>query len=648
MGLTKPLYPPKPSTRGSGWAYKGKLVGGQPGQGAKLLELSRKKKEQEDRKRRELAADEVEKEREKKREEGPSHSNALVMEQLLGAGGDHPPSQTSSQAVDARTDTENPDDQPPQPKQQKLDEGASSGLPGVTSQSPPPFPLVELSGVKQLLPLPTDTVTSENVKKWVENLPQEGVYDEMPSEANTSIDTVPPPAYYPSPQTQDRLKQVRVMVQNVKAPSEVGETPDLDMSDADSDDVSLGLRLRKLKYGVEVPAEVQQISVVGDDLSEAQLHADLNQDDQELNQVHTTLYCNHNEQLSQHYHFKVTSTNIPVVEPRRTAKEMFEELSVSGQDPSLQDPHLDPSILRSEVKQALQVEGPAGPSMSLQDVYTMSRVKGVGDKKSPPHYSRAKRMKNAVLCKHCIESTMHTCKTCGLRRCKMFHLNTGDDGETFECCVCNPAITGITGSKGYSRPPTKTELENSENKEDAEDIFGWKSDTDSDTPTEELGKEQQVQEKTPKRNTAAITKPTSLANVIADAIATAIGSPEVVHAIAKSRRNLDTNLGVEPEDAMNNMSLIASPRVEVAEDFEGDKDYVEGEDRGVELSKEEAVTFYEIPSENWVWVCKPGGETQFDPNAFTLYISPNPDLRNKATAVMFRVMAPTSMRLIFR
>ena len=48
------------------------------------------------------------------------------------------------------------------------------------------------------------------------------------------------------------------MVQKVKAPSEVQETPDLDMSDAASDDESLsGLapRLRELKYGVEVPAK---------------------------------------------------------------------------------------------------------------------------------------------------------------------------------------------------------------------------------------------------------------------------------------------------------------------------------------------------------------------------------------------------------
>ena len=185
VGLTKPLYPPKPSTRGSGWAYKGKLVGGQPGLCAKLLDLSRKKREQEYRKRRELAAAEVEMER----EEGPCHSNALVIQDLLGTGGDHPPSQTSSLAADARTGTEDPDDQPPQPKQQKLDEGAISGLPGVTSQAPPSIPVGEVSGVKQLLPIPTDTVVREKVKEWVDSLPLEGVYDDMASESNTSIDT---------------------------------------------------------------------------------------------------------------------------------------------------------------------------------------------------------------------------------------------------------------------------------------------------------------------------------------------------------------------------------------------------------------------------------------------------------------------------
>ena len=37
------------------------------------------------------------------------------LQDLHGAGGNHPPSQTRSLAVDARTDTEDPDDQPPQP-----------------------------------------------------------------------------------------------------------------------------------------------------------------------------------------------------------------------------------------------------------------------------------------------------------------------------------------------------------------------------------------------------------------------------------------------------------------------------------------------------------------------------------------------------
>ena len=114
---------------------------------------------------------------------------AMDNQDLLGAGGDHPPSQTSSLAADVRTGTEDPDDQPPQPKQQKLDEGAISGLPGVTSQAPPSIPVGEVSGVKQLLPIPTDTVVREKVKEWVDSLPLEGVYDDMASESNTSIDT---------------------------------------------------------------------------------------------------------------------------------------------------------------------------------------------------------------------------------------------------------------------------------------------------------------------------------------------------------------------------------------------------------------------------------------------------------------------------
>ena len=111
--------------------------------------------------------------------------------------------------------------------------------------------------MKQLLPFPTDSVTREKVKEWVDNLPLEGEYDDMLSETISPTDTVPPPAYSPSPQTQDRLKQVRVRVEKVKVPSEVQETPELDLSDDAASDESLsGLapKLRDLMYGVEVAA----------------------------------------------------------------------------------------------------------------------------------------------------------------------------------------------------------------------------------------------------------------------------------------------------------------------------------------------------------------------------------------------------------
>ena len=127
-----------------------------------------------------------------------------------------------------------------------------------------------------------------------------------------------------------------------------------------------------------------------------------------------------------------------------------------------------------------------------------------------------------------------------------------------------------------------------------------------------------------------------------------------MNALIKTRRYLDLNLGVGFEEETNIISFEDPQQEELAfvegdkRDVKGDKDDEEVMERGVNLSKEEAVTFYEIPNENWVWVCKPGGEDQFNPDALTLYISPNPELRNKAKAVMFRVMATTSMRLIFR
>ena len=74
--------------RGWGWTL---LRGGTPAptRGQQMLSKSREK---------------MKKEIEEK--ENTQHSNASVMRDLLGAGGNHPPSQSSSVAVDARTETD--------------------------------------------------------------------------------------------------------------------------------------------------------------------------------------------------------------------------------------------------------------------------------------------------------------------------------------------------------------------------------------------------------------------------------------------------------------------------------------------------------------------------------------------------------------
>ena len=144
-------------------------------------------------------------------------------------------------------------------RQQKLEEGAKSGqgkisLPGGSrAQAPPSIPPGEVCVRQQVSPSPRDTVddapkhggkkvekqkSSKNkVEKWVENLAAIDEFDEIRTESIISEDTVAPPAYSPSPQVQDKLKLVRVMLEKVKVPS---LAKDLFEEDEEADQVQEG------------------------------------------------------------------------------------------------------------------------------------------------------------------------------------------------------------------------------------------------------------------------------------------------------------------------------------------------------------------------------------------------------------------------
>ena len=47
-------------------------------------------------------------------------------------------------------------------------------------------------------------------------------------------------------------------------------------------------------------------------------------------------------------------------------------------------------------------------------------------------------------CSHCHEAK-HTCKMCSKIRCRQYHLNTFDDGDSFICSLCDPEVVGILG-----------------------------------------------------------------------------------------------------------------------------------------------------------------------------------------------------------
>ena len=55
-------------------------------------------------------------------------------------------------------------------------------------------------------------------------------------------------------------------------------------------------------------------------------------------------------------------------------------------------------------------------------------------------------------CHYCLKATMHICMKCSLIRCKQFHLDTRDDGDTFICQDCDPTIQGIMGQRGETAP----------------------------------------------------------------------------------------------------------------------------------------------------------------------------------------------------
>ena len=64
----------------------------------------------------------------------------------------------------------------------------------------------------------------------------------------------------------------------------------------------------------------------------------------------------------------------------------------------------------------------------------------------------------------------------------------------------------------------------------------------------------------------------------------------------------------------------------------------------------EDVTFYLVHVKNGkvVWICQPGGESEYDGDAKTLYVQPDPMLTVDERAIMFRIMKHTSMKVLMR
>ena len=279
-----------------------------------------------------------------------------------------------------------------------------------------------------------------------------------------------------------------------------------------------------------------------------------------------------------------------------------------------------------------------------------------------------------ALCKDCISSTMHSCNLCGLRRCRMYHLGTFDDGVSFVCSVCSPTIKGILGF-GKCRPPTQKELEdyerqigqqkvdrevkkgnqdtekidNAEEKQRKkaakrkriqEDIFGF-SDHSSDSESNMAGtpqrKNQNTEHTTPRTPQQEMTK--ALMMMIEQKVEGMITPKK-----GKSSFGLH-QLNLCEDDSIKDVSVEDRNEYDQAENTPKDLVQCQLEDPGFE-----DVTFYLVHVKNGkvVWICQPGGESEYDGDAKTLYVQPDPMLTVDERAIMFRIMKHTSLKVLMR
>ena len=79
-------------------------------------------------------------------------------------------------------------------------------------------------------------------------------------------------------------------------------------------------------------------------------------------------------------------------------------------------------------------------------------VKNLSSKsvRKEPSLETSSTSKPTVYCVHC-EYAAHKCGQCKKEKCRMYHLDTFDDGDSFVCNECNSNVTGILG-----RPSAKT------------------------------------------------------------------------------------------------------------------------------------------------------------------------------------------------
>ena len=78
-----------------------------------------------------------------------------------------------------------------------------------------------------------------------------------------------------------------------------------------------------------------------------------------------------------------------------------------------------------------------------------------------------------------------------------------------------------------------------------------------------------------------------------------------------------------------------------------ENDYSGEEDIASDTFEPESVNFY-VHKANVVWICQLGGVANYDPEALTLYIQPDPCLDMNAMTVMVKVMRDTNMDVLTR